>query len=152
MPVSFREFSYTNNDNCILEWPLILRNDSNCCLAIFRIYIPRVHSCTVLCDYLFSVIDWCSCDKWCCNLVWFICEVLDTRLVKSDYESNFTWSWTRPVFLFLSFVPRPSPTSSFDSLQSLIPQSPGYNSLISNHYHPQYLPIQKYQGEQSGIG
>ena len=32
------------------------------------------YSCTVLCDYLFRVIDQCSCGKQCCNLVWFICE------------------------------------------------------------------------------
>ena len=109
---------------------------SNVYMTGFASHVLCLYSCSVLCDYLFSVIDQRSCGKQCCNLVWFTCE----RVWARDYTScNLTMRVTYFVLeqgqhsYSCSLVPRP--TSSFDCLQCVKQimasyPGPGYNSPI----------------------
>ena len=100
----------------------------------------------VLCFVItaFSVIDYHSCGKQCCNLVWFTCERVNLTMRVTYFvleQGQHSYS--------CSLVPRP--TSSFDCLQcvkQIMASYPGSgcNSSIPTiaFPSPQYLPMQKY--------
>ena len=117
----------------------------------FMSHVLCLYSCTVVCNYVFSMIDQHSCGKRCYNLV-------SSRVRESGHKTSCNLAM-RVIHLVLeqsqcsyscSLVPRPYPTSSIDCLQymkqMMASQVPGYNSLIPNHCCPQYLPLQKYFG------
>ena len=63
---------FMNSCSVLCRYSCILL--SNGYMTGFMSRVLCLYSCTVLCDYVFSVINYHSRGKQCCNLVQFKCE------------------------------------------------------------------------------